>query len=151
MKFITLALVLMMSFPLAAIAQENGLIRLKSAHSVASTVERLETALKSKGMTVFARIDHAAGARKAGIHLRPTILLIFGNPRVGSPLMVCAQSVALDLPQKMLVSQDEFGMVWLMYNDPQYLVARHQIEGCEDVIQKIELALASFAKIATQP
>ena len=82
--------------------------------------------------------------------LRPTEVVIFGNPKVGTPLMNCAQSVAIDLPQKALIWQDEAGEVWLAYNDPAYLAGRHKIEGCDEVLKKVSGALANFAAAATK-
>ena len=130
---------------------DNGLISVKSAHDVKTTADRLESMLKQKGMTVFIRINHAQGAQKIGKELRPTELIIFGNPKVGTPLMQCAQSVGIDLPQKALIWQDAQGQVWLSYNDPNYLVERHQITGCGEVIKKVGKALGNFAKAATMP
>jgi len=129
---------------------DNGLISVKSPHDVATTADQLEAVLKSKGMNVFGRVNHAAGAEKAGLSLRPTELVIFGNPKVGTPLMNCAQSVAIDLPQKALIWQDEAGQVWLAYNDPAYLGDRHKIEGCDEVLKKVSGALANFAAAATK-
>jgi len=129
----------------------SGIISVKSAHDVKTTANRLESTLKQKGMTVFNRINHAQGAQKVGKELRPTELIIFGNPKVGTPLMLCAQSVAIDLPQKALIWQDAKGQVWLSYNDPDYLVERHGIEGCGEVIKKVKGALGKFAKAATMP
>lgn len=133
----------------SALAAE-GMVTLKSPHSVADTAIKLERILAEKGMTVFGRIDHAEGAQAAGLELRPTQVVIFGNPKVGTPLMHCAQSVAIDLPQKMLVWQDEDGQVWLGYNDPQYLKERHGIEGdkCDEVLARIEGALGNVARAA---
>ena len=130
---------------------DNGLISVKSSHDVKTTADRLESMLKQKGMNVFIRINHAQGAQKIGKELRPTELIIFGNPKVGTPLMQCAQSVAIDLPQKALIWQDAQGQVWLSYNDPNYLVERHQITGCGEVIKKVGKALGNFAKSATMP
>jgi uncharacterized protein (DUF302 family) len=130
---------------------DNGLISVKSAHDVKTTADRLEGMLKQKGMNVFNRINHAQGAQKIGQELRPTELIIFGNPKVGTPLMQCAQSVGIDLPQKALIWQDAQGQVWLSYNDPNYLVERHQITGCGEVIKKVGKALDKFAKSATMP
>ncbi|MEZ8094074.1 DUF302 domain-containing protein [Photobacterium swingsii] len=130
---------------------DNGLITLKSGFSVNETADRFESVAQEKGMIIFARIDHAKRAEKVGVQLRPTQLVIFGNPKVGSPLMACSQSVAIDLPQKVVVSEDENQQVWLTYNDPQYLQTRHNIEGCDAVIEKITKALASFSQSATQP
>ena len=128
---------------------DNGMISLKSDNDVRTTIDRLESALIDKGMTIFTRVDHTAGAKKAGMELRPTELLIFGNPKVGTPLMHCAQTIALDLPQKALAYQDEQGQVWLVYNDPAYLAGRHGIRGCDDAVQKVSKALDSFARMAT--
>ncbi len=130
---------------------DNGLISVKSSHEAKATADRLENALKQKGMTVFARINHAAGAQKVGKKLRPTELIVFGNPKVGTPLMQCRQSTAIDLPQKALIWEDGDGQVWLSYNDPNYLVERHGITGCDEVVKKIETALNNFAKAATMP
>ena len=130
---------------------DNGIISIKSSHDVKTTVDRLENKLREKGMTVFIRINHAEGAQKVGKKLRPTELIIFGNPKVGTPLMQCGQSVAIDLPQKALIWQDEAGQVWLSYNDPKYLASRHSIKGCSEVIKKIEKALGNFARMATMP
>ena len=129
----------------------SGIISVKSAHDVKTTADRLESTLKQKGMNVFIRINHAQGAHKIGKELRPTELIIFGNPKVGTPLMQCAQSVAIDLPQKALIWQDAQNQVWLSYNDPNYLVERHGIEGCGEVIKKVKGALGKFAKAATMP
>jgi uncharacterized protein (DUF302 family) len=130
---------------------DSGIVTIKSTHDVKTTADRLENVLKQKGMTVFIRIDHAQGAQNVSKELRPTELIIFGNPKVGTPLMQCRQSVAIDLPQKALIWQDAQGQVWLSYNDPNYLVQRHGIEGCDEVIKKIEGALGNFAKSATMP
>ncbi len=131
---------------------DDGVVSMESAHDVATTVDRLEAALAEKGMTVFARIDHAAGARGVGETLRPTQLLIFGNPKVGTPLMQCGQGIAIDLPQKALAWEDAAGKVWLGYNDPHYLAARHGIEAdCAEVIERVEKALATFTRAATAP
>jgi uncharacterized protein (DUF302 family) len=130
---------------------DNGLISIKSPYHVKETADRLENALNEKGMTVFIRIDHAKGARKVGENFRPTELVIFGNPKVGTPLMQCGQSVAIDLPQKALIWEDEAGQVWLTYNDPNYLANRHNLAGFDEVIKKIEKALGNFAKTATMP
>jgi len=103
----------------------NGLVTTASAHSAKETIDRLEAEVKSKGLTVFARIDHAAGALAVGMALRPTELLIFGNARGGTPLMQAHQSVGIDLPLKALAFEDSAGKVWLAYNDPVWLATRH--------------------------
>jgi uncharacterized protein (DUF302 family) len=137
-------------FSSSAIAHD-GLIRVKSNHDVKVTADRLEQVLKAKGMTVFIRINHAAGAEKVGKQLRPTELVIFGNPKIGTPLMQCAQSIGIDLPQKALISEDESGQVWFSYNDPAYLAKRHNVKGCDAVLNKVTNALAKFAGKATSP
>lgn len=137
---------------LTSLAQAaTGLIAIESPHSVAETADRLETALKAKGMTVFNRIDHAAGAVGVGAELRPTTLVIFGNPKVGTPLMQCSQSLGIDLPQKALIWLDAAGQTWFGYNDPHFLADRHQLQGCQDVIDKVAGALNNFARAATKP
>lgn len=143
-----LIIVLVFALPLSA---DSGLIHVKSSHDVKNTARRLETFLKEKGMTVFLRIDHSEGARKVGKRLRPTELVIFGNPKVGAPLMQCGQTVAIDLPQKALIWQDESGQTWLTYNDLQHLAMRHELDGCRAVLEKIQNALGNFAQAATQP
>ncbi|TKB27500.1 DUF302 domain-containing protein [Desulfopila sp. IMCC35006] len=130
-------------------AAADGVVNVPSVYSVKETADRMENVLQQKGMTLINRINHSEGARKAGIELRDTELIIFGNPKVGSPLMKCQQSVALDLPQKALIWQDTNAKVWISYNDPRYLEKRHNITGCEEVIAKIEKALAGIAKSAS--
>ena len=148
MRKALLALMVLM-LPVTASAAE-GVIQLKSDHSVAATADKLVNALTGKGLTVFAEIDHAAGAEEAEMTLRPTELIVFGNPKVGTPLMQCAQTTAIDLPQKALVWEDEDGQVWLGYNDPAYLKERHGLEGCDEALEKVATALDNFARMATQ-
>ncbi|MDJ0787069.1 MAG: DUF302 domain-containing protein [Myxococcota bacterium] len=129
-------------------AAEDGLVSLPSQHGVKETADRLEVILAEKGLTVFARIDHAAGAAGVGQSLPPTQLVIFGNPKVGSPLMRCAPTVAIDLPQKALIREDAEGRVWISYNDPAHLRSRHAIEGCDAVLEKVSGVLAGVTKAA---
>lgn len=129
---------------------KSDLVNIKSNHNVQKTADKLETILKEKGMTVFTRINHTAGAEKVGEKLRPTEVVIFGNPKVGTPLMQCAQTVAIDLPQKMLIWQDAAGVTWLTYNNPSYLAKRHKIKGCDPVIKKVTGALNKFANAAAK-
>jgi uncharacterized protein (DUF302 family) len=150
MRQLLLTLVSLFFFVSLASAAD-GLISIKSSHDVQRTADRLENTLRGKGMTVFIRINHAEGAQKVGKKLRPTELVVFGNPKVGTPLMQCSQSVAIDLPQKALIWEDETGHVWLSYNDPRYLAKRHGITKCLNVIKKIEKALSNFAHAATRP
>lgn len=150
MRKFLLGFIALFSLSSAAMA-DNGVISVKSAHDVNETADRLEAVLAKKGMNVFARIDHAGGAKKVGMQLRPTELVIFGNPKVGTPLMLCDQSAAIDLPQKALIHEDEAGQVWLSYNNPAYLAERHQLQECSAVLEKVTGALKHFAKAATQP
>jgi uncharacterized protein (DUF302 family)/uncharacterized membrane protein YidH (DUF202 family) len=106
---------------------ENGILTIRSHHSVDETVEKLEKTLEAKGIKLFAVIDHSGEAEKAGMHMAPTKLLIFGNPQAGTPLMQAAPSVAIDLPLKALVAEDANGAVWISYNAPAYLETRHRL------------------------
>ena len=146
-KFI-LTTCLLLSFALHADAAD-GVLTIQSTLSVNETADRMESILKEKGMTVFNRIKHSQSANSVGIELRNTELIIFGNPKVGSPLIKCQQSVAIDLPQKALIWEDDQNNVWISYNDPRYLAKRHNIVGCEEVLSKIERALAGIAKSAS--
>ena len=150
MRIVIMVFIFVLLFALPGLT-ESGLISVKSSHDVKNTADRLENILKEKGMNVFGRINHAEGARKVGQELRPTELVIFGNPKVGTPLMQCGQTAAIDLPQKALIWQDETGQVWLTYNDPQYVAGRHGIDGCKAVLDKVKQALKNFAQAATQP
>src|SRR5579862_9816272 len=107
----------------------EGLVVIQSRHGPAETADRLAAAIAEHGMTVMARIDHAGAAAKVGMQLRATELLIFGNPRGGTPLMQAAQTIGIDLPLKALVWQDEEGRTWVGYNDPRWLAARHGVVG----------------------
>jgi uncharacterized protein (DUF302 family) len=127
-----------------------GLTTIRSSFGPQDTMNRLETAVKAKGMTVFARIDHAAGATAAGLSLRPTEVLIFGNAKGGTPLMQSVQTIGIDLPLKALVWQDASGATWLSYNDPDWLAERHGLGGeTEAALGMMTGALAGFAKVAT--
>lgn len=132
----------------ASLDPENGLIKTKSLHSVQETADRFVSIIEDKGITLFMRINHSENARKIEEKLRPTQLLIFGNPKLGTPLMKCGQSVGIDLPQKVLVWEDESGQVWLAYNDPKYLAKRHNLTGCDELVEKIAKALDNFTKQA---
>jgi uncharacterized protein (DUF302 family) len=102
-----------------------GILTIPSHRSVDATVEKLEKILQAKGIKLFALIDHSGEAEKAGMQMRPTKLLIFGNPKAGTPLMIASPSIAIDLPIKILIWEDGEGKVWISYNDPSYLQARH--------------------------
>jgi uncharacterized protein (DUF302 family) len=112
----------------------DGLITKKSALPPGETMDRLEAAVRGKGLTVFARVDHSGAAASIGMPLRFTQLLIFGNPKGGTPLMQSRQTIGIDLPLKLLVWQDEPGDVWVSYDDPAYLAARHAVTDRADTL-----------------
>lgn len=147
LKSATAALVL--GCALAAHAAD-GLVVVKSPHSAADTASRLVEAVQARGLKLFARIDHAAGAATIGTTLRPTEVLIFGNPQGGTPLLECAQTAGIDLPLKALVWQDDEGQVWFGYNDPAWMAARHGASSCA-VVPNLAKALAGLADAATAP
>lgn len=128
----------------------DGMIEVKSPYSASVTMTRLEDTVKQRGLIVFARIDHAAGAEKIGKKLRPTEVLIFGSPQGGTPLMECAQTAGIDLPLKALVWEDASNQVWLGYNAPAYLAQRHGAPGCA-VVDNLSKALASIAGSVVAP
>ena len=113
----------------------NGLVQLRSQHSFVDTMTRLESTVQSKGLTIFARINFSEGAEKAGLKMNPTSILIFGNPKAGTPLMISSPSIAIDFPLKVLVSQDDGGNVWVSYNAVEYLKERHHVS--EDLLKNI--------------
>jgi uncharacterized protein (DUF302 family) len=125
-------------------AKQNGLVQIASPHSVEETLRRLQAAFAAKGLQVFAVIDHSGEAEKVGLKMRPTKVVIFGSPRAGTPLMVAAPSLAIDLPLKALVAEDAVGKVWLTYNDPEYLQERHGVP--EQLIKNLAGAGTVIAK-----
>jgi len=124
--------------------QDNGLIRVASPRSVEETMERLKSVLKGRGLQLFALIDHSGEAEKVGLKMRPTKLLIFGSPKGGTPVMAAAPTIAIDLPLKALISEDEGGKVWVTYNTPEYLQQRHNVPG--DLVKNISGVGALVAK-----
>ena len=128
----------------------EGLITIQSHSGPKETMQRLEAAVKAKGFTVFAHIDHSAQAVQVDLSLTPTDLLIFGNPKGGTPLMRANQTIGIDLPLKALVWQDEKGTTWLSYNDPEWIVQRHGgAGGTQDAVGAISAALKALAASAT--
>jgi uncharacterized protein (DUF302 family) len=105
----------------------NGIVDIRSNHTADATVERLKSILEAKSVTLFALVDHSGEAAKVGMKMRPTKLLIFGSPKAGTPLMLAAPSVAIDLPLKILVWEDEGGQAWVSYNTPEFLLERHSL------------------------
>jgi len=126
-------------------ATGKGIVEQPSKHSVDQTVEKLKTILQAKGVTLFALVDHSGEAEKVGLRMPPTKLLIFGNPKAGTPLMLAAPSVAIDLPLKILVSEDGDGRVKISYNSPGYLKERHGLP--QDLLANIAVVEALAAKV----
>lgn len=152
MKFQSVLLGIALALSVSSMAHaQDGIVSVKSAHDVAATADKLEAALAEKGMKVFARIDHAAGAESIGETLPPMELVIFGNPKVGTGLMKCAGSAGIDLPMKALIWQDAEGATWFGYNDMSYLSTRHGMSDCAPLVEKVNGALAAFASAATAP
>jgi uncharacterized protein (DUF302 family) len=131
---------------------KDSLVTLESRYSAPQTAERLTAEIEKRGMSVFARIDHAAAARAAGMALRPTEVLLFGNPRAGTPLMQAEQTIGIDLPLKLLVWEDEGGKVRISYNDPVWLGIRHGLPGSEsDRLKGMAGGLQAIATAAAAP
>lgn len=141
------ALILTLAGPALA---GDGMVVKKSPYPVVKTLDRLTAVLESKGITVFARVDHAAGAQKAGQSLPPTEVLIFGNPKLGTPLMTANRRIGLDLPMKALAWEDDTGQVRIGYLAPQDLAKRHGIENRADIIEKMTGALDKFTNAAVK-
>ena len=130
---------------------DNGLVRLPSRFSVRETIDRLVEKVTSLGLNVFARVDHAAGAAQVGMPLRPTELLIFGNPKGGTPLMLDQQTAGIDLPIKALAYEDADGKVWLVYNDAQWIAARHGLGAASaDAVKAIAAGMATVTRYAAE-
>lgn len=145
----TLFVALLVSLASLASAAD-GLIVVKSPRSARDTMNRFEELAKQRDLIVFVRIDHAAGAAKVGKTLRPTEVLIFGNPKGGTPFMECAQSVGIDLPMKALVWEDASAQVWLGYNDPAFLAQRHGVAQCP-VVENLRKVLSGLAEATVTP
>src|ERR1700736_146432 len=126
----------------------EGLTSVVSNFGPKETMDRLEGEIRAKGLNVFARIDHAAGAAEAGLELRPTNLIIFGNARGGTPLMQASQTAGIDLPSKVLVWQDAAGKTWLSYNEPSWIAQRHHLGIKAEIVDKMAAALSAMAKKA---
>jgi len=149
-KTIAIALLLLAFAVNGAIASDDDVIKKQSTHDVPTTVDRLEQIVTEKGVTVMARVDHAKNAESAGMELRPTQLLIFGNPKLGTTLMQANQQIGLDLPMKVLVWEDAEGQVWIAYVDPEELAERHGIDDDHEVVKKLAKALDAFTGAAAQ-
>ena len=145
MRFLLAALLLA---PLAATAQSGGMTHVRSSREFSQTVTALDSAITAANLRIFGRVDHAANARGVGLDLRPTTVFIFGNPQVGTRLMQCEQTVAIDLPLKVLVWEDSTGGVWLGYEPPTRLAERHGVQECRDVVARIATALDGLTAAA---
>lgn len=130
---------------------DDGLIKKLSPRSVQSTMDSLQNLVENKGLTVFARIDHAAGAAQVGEDMLPTQLLIFGNPAIGTALMSSQRTVGIDLPIKVLIWEEPDGRVWIAYNDPAYLAERHGIKDRDEALAKMKAAVAGIVSAAASP
>lgn len=137
---------MLLSAPVAL--AENGMISKKSNHSVSTTLDRLESLLKKKGISIVTRWSHDKGAKNAGISLRKTELLIFGNPKMGSHFFTSNQIAGIDLPMKALAWEDDKGQVWLTYNNPAYIAKRHGIEDRAEIVKKMTTALNKLSNAA---
>jgi len=126
------------------VMEASGLMQVASRHTVEETVERLESIFAERGLQIFALVDHSGEAAKVGLKMQPTKLLIFGSPKGGTPVMVAAPTIAIDLPLKTLVAEDENGKVWVSYNTPEYLQRRHNVP--DDLVKNIAGVGALVAK-----
>ena len=129
----------------------QGLITIPSSLDPQETMDRLEAEIRAKGLTIFARIDHAAGAAEVGLELRPTQLIVFGNARGGTPLMQSVQTIGIDLPLKALVWQDAADKTWISYNEPRWIVQRHGVPDAEPIVTKMADQLSAIANAAAGP
>ena len=126
----------------------HGLTTIPSSLGPKETVDRLEAEIRARGLTIFARIDHAAGAAEVGLKLRPTQLIVFGNARGGTPLMQSVQTIGIDLPLKALIWQDAAGKTWISYNEPRWIVQRHGIVNAEPIVTKMADQLRAITNAA---
>ncbi len=134
-----------------SLGNTGGLTTIASHFTSKETIDRLETQIRANGLDVFARIDHAAGAAKVGLTLRPTELIIFGNARGGTPLMQSVQTVGIDLPLKVLVWQDGANETWISYNQPGWIAQRHGLTNQDSIIDKMSTVLNSISRKAASP
>jgi uncharacterized protein (DUF302 family) len=149
MRCAILALAMIMAFAASA-ASAGELTRVPSKFGVKETIDRLLTALDARGLKVAARVDHGAAAKAAGMEMPPAEVVMFGNPKLGTPLMLSNPEVAFDLPMKIAVWQEKDGKVWLGYLSPDLLKARHALTGVEEQLKTMTGALAGLAKAATE-
>ena len=129
----------------------KGLTTIQSSFVPKATMDRLETEIRQKGMNVFARVDHAAGAAEVGLTLRSTELIIFGNALGGTPLMLSAQTIGIDLPLKVLVWEDAAGKTWISYNEPDWIAERHGVADAQPALNKMADLLSAISTAAARP
>ena len=134
-----------------ALSDIEGLTSIRSSFDPKETIDRLEAEIRGQGLTIFARIDHAAGAAEVGLTLRPTELIIFGKARGGTPLMQSVQAIGIDLPLKALVWEDAAGKTWISYNEPNWIAQRHGIANAEPVVAKMADLLSAISTAAASP
>jgi len=139
------------AIPSLAWAGDDRMVAKKSTHSVAATLDRLSDVLKARGTGIAARIDHAAAAEKVGQTLKPTQLLMFGNPKLGTPLMQSNRKIGIELPMKVLAWEDDSGQVWLAYVKPEVLKSEYSIDGHDDIFREMNQALERFTDEAIKP
>jgi uncharacterized protein (DUF302 family) len=151
LSVVLVLIALMLGAPVTSAADEDSLVTRPSPHDVPTTVQRLEAAVKSRGATVVAKIDHAATAQANGLSLRPTVLVVFGNPKLGTPLMQSQQTAGLDLPLRVLVWQDASGATLVSYVPPALIAARYGITDRNEVVEKMAGALAAITAETTAP
>lgn len=148
-RIVLITLTLLSIYSVNALAAADGLVVMKSAHNASVTLDRLQSVLKSKGIRVFARVNHKDNAKGVGMELRPTELLIFGNPKLGTHFFTSKQSAGIDLPMKALAWEDKNGQTWMAYNDPGYIAKRHGVGNRDKIVDKMRNALKTFSTIAT--
>lgn len=149
MRFVLLVAASILFLAPAAFADDDLIVK-QSAHSVSQTLDRLAAALQKKGTVVFTRIDHAGGAKNAGVDMKPTELLVFGNPKLGAPLMQSNRKIGIDLPMKVLAWEDDDGKVWLAYTNPDELKDRFDIRDRDEVFKKMAGALDNLTSAAVK-
>ena len=151
-KYISITALLLINFLLLATSSfasaTDSTISIESQYSAKETADRLVSIIKNKGLTLFARINHQKNAEGVDLKLRATEVIIFGNPKIGTPLMQCSQEAAIDLPQKVLIRKGANNKTWISYNNPEYIRNRHSIQGCEKVINTISKVLGALSKAA---
>ncbi len=145
-----MSIVLLATLASFSLMATESMIRMESQHSVKDIADKFVANAKEKGFNVFTRINHQRNAEKVDMGLKPTEVIVFGNPKAGTPLILCAQEVAIDLPQKVLVYENMSGQTWLVYNNPYYLKERHNMVGCDEILDKVAAALKNLASVAVE-